>query len=237
MHCSLTQHQKFSSRTTAPALPASGPVFLLEISVYMRRHLPLTRRTRGLDGSETDQLHITPTVADIDGDVELVQRIECSSEHTLQDLVDEFVCRNADIPEAIDLHPASCGSMTHWTSADDAGCTESASYTKYSSHPLVTDTCILINGSLYGSVASSSTNAGMASYVTALLSHSFPSDSPLHHAKDGGATLASVTFSSLSQLALHQPYWMLHVGDCEHVWIIDAIRYVLLGSHQHFIAQ
>jgi len=202
-----------------------GRVFILEISVYMRRHLPITRRMRGLDGSEADQFHITPTVYDIDGDIELVQKLECSSEHTLKELTDEFVCRNADIPEAVDYKPNSCVPVTHWTSSDDAGFTGLTSYTKYSPNPLATDKCVLIDDCLYGLVDPES-NAGLSSYVKALLSHTFPSRSSLSHVKYGGATLDSVKLSSLNNLALHQPYWLLHVGDCEHLWTIDAIRCV-----------
>lgn len=225
------------STAQAQSIPSSSHIFILEISIYMRRHLPITRRMRGLDGSETDQLHNTPSVFDIDGDLELVQKLECSSDQTLKELTDEFACRNADIPEAIDHNPNACGSVTHWTSADDAGFTGSTSYTKYTPNPLATDKCILIDGCLYGTVEPSETTPGVPSYVKALLSHTFPSDSPLCHVKYGGATLETVRLSSLSNLALHRPYWLLHVGDCEHIWTIDAIRCVEMQLMQPFIVE
>lgn len=196
--------------------------------MYMRRHLPITRRMRGLDGADTDRLPITPSLCDIDGDLELVQRVECSSEHTLKDLTDEFICRNADIPKETEGNSASSASVTHWTGADDTGFTEATSYTKYSPDPLVTDTCVMIDNCIYGCVEPCDADSKCPSYVEALLSHTFVPGSPLGHIKYGGTTLECTKLSSLSNLSLHQPYWLLHVGDCEHIWTIDAIRYVSL---------
>ncbi|OBZ67997.1 snRNA-activating protein complex subunit 3 [Grifola frondosa] len=38
-----------------------------------------------------------------------------------------------------------------------------------------------------------------------------------------GTPMHETTFSSLS-LRLHKPYWLLHAGNCEHFFVIDAIR-------------
>ncbi|KAL4254984.1 SNAPC3/SRD2 family protein [Abortiporus biennis] len=38
-----------------------------------------------------------------------------------------------------------------------------------------------------------------------------------------GTSMHDTTFSSLS-LRLHQPYWLLHLGDCEHFFVVEEIR-------------
>lgn len=45
--------------------------------------------------------------------------------------------------------------------------------------------------------------------------------------KKGATSMHETPFSSLS-LHLHQPYWLLHQGNCEHFIVVDEIRYVLL---------
>ena len=72
------------------------------------------------------------------------------------------------------------------------------------------------------------------SYVHAILEHTHPSTSPLAKAVYSGKTLSSTRLTQLRSLTLHQPNWLLHVGDCEHIWCIDGIRYVkeaCLNSH------
>ena len=48
------------------------PTLVLQISVYSRRHVPLSRRSRGLDGSTPDFSHDTPASYDIDGELSLI---------------------------------------------------------------------------------------------------------------------------------------------------------------------
>lgn len=40
-----------------------------------------------------------------------------------------------------------------------------------------------------------------------------------------GPPMHDVTFESIN-IRLHQPYWMVHCGDCEHFFVIEQIRYV-----------
>lgn len=39
-----------------------------------------------------------------------------------------------------------------------------------------------------------------------------------------------VTFKSL-ELRLQQPYWLCHAGDCEHFFVIEHLRFVILCAH------
>ena len=65
------------------ALPADrSVVFVLQVSVYSRRHVPLTRRTRGLDGWMPDMMFDSPMLSNMDGELVLTQQLECLSEHT-----------------------------------------------------------------------------------------------------------------------------------------------------------
>lgn len=42
-----------------------------------------------------------------------------------------------------------------------------------------------------------------------------------------GPSLHDVPFNTL-KVHLHQPYWMMHCGDCEHFFVVEQIRYVFL---------
>src|ERR1700742_14999 len=45
-----------------------------------------------------------------------------------------------------------------------------------------------------------------------------------------GTAVDETPFSSLS-LRLHEPYWLLHEGNCEHYIVFDEIRYVVVVHH------
>ena len=212
------------------ALPADrSVVFVLQVSVYSRRHVPLTRRTRGLDGWMPDMMFDSPMLSNMDGELVLTQQLECLSEHTLDDLVHEIVCRNGELPYAC-RDSSDCAS--HWTSANDAGPSVQPKYPKYHASPLPTDVCVMMDDKLYGRLDPSLDPS--QSYVHAILEHTHPSTSPLAKAVYSGKTLSSTRLTQLRSLTLHQPNWLLHVGDCEHIWCIDGIRYVkeaCLNSH------
>lgn len=229
--CRLTQPIHMAKHTAPPMVPSDAPTFVLEVSVYSRRHVPLTRRTRGLDGSVQDTSYETPTLGDMDGELVLSQKLECTSAHTLDDLVQEIVCRNGDLPHADydDAHPCP----SHWTSAHYAGHNVPASYPRYKEGVLSTDVSVLIDGRLYGRCDPIKDPDN--SYVHALLQHKFHPASPLAKAEYGG-TLQNTRISQLRTLSVHQPHWLLHIGDCEHVWTIDQIRYVCKQLTQTFIS-
>jgi len=194
---------------------------VLQVSVYSRRHVPLTRRTRGLDGWMPDMMFDSPMLSNMDGELVLTQQLECLSEHTLDDLVHEIVCRNDELPYAC-RESSDC--PTHWTSANDAGPSVQPKYPKYHASPLPTDVCVMMDNKLYGRLDPSLDPS--QSYVHAILEHTHPSASPLAKAVYSGKTLSSTRLTQLRSLTLHQPNWLLHVGDCEHIWCIDGIRYV-----------
>ena len=41
------------------------------------------------------------------------------------------------------------------------------------------------------------------------------------------------TFFSSLTVRLHQPYWLVHEGDCEHFFVIEQIRSVLVSLLSH----
>lgn len=43
---------------------------------------------------------------------------------------------------------------------------------------------------------------------------------------EAGSSMQSTRIGSL-RLKVAEPYWYMHQGNCEHVWTVDSIRYVL----------
>lgn len=58
--------------------------------------------------------------------------------------------------------------------------------------------------------------------VLQLLS-TLPSDRKERPGLVRGPLMYKATFASLS-LRLHQPYWLLHAGNCEHHFVFEQIR-------------
>lgn len=193
---------------------------LLHISVYTRRGIALTRKTRGLaqNGIVINGAHDTPTTDDMDGELVLAQRLEITSHHTLDEFVQEVVCRNAEIPEEVPEEGLSAdpNRTGHWTGASDAG--QATVYPKYTGAMLETDLCLLVEGQLYGK----HDPQAETSYIRALLE---TPGSGLPESTSVGGTLLT-RFADLPAVAFRQPYWMLHTGDCEHIWTLDWARYV-----------
>lgn len=203
-------------------VPTDGMPALLQVSVYARRAVALTRKTRGL-GSSTgtpNGVFDTPTTDEMDGEVVLSQRIHITTRHTLADLVDEMMCRNAEIPEREHWREAmqtdAPGIAGHWTGAHDAG--HGTVYPRYTGRRLETDVAVLIENQLYARLDPESDD----SYVRALLS---TPDAGLPSCAMYGGSLTT-RLDALPPTAFAQPYWLLHGGDCEHLWTIDWARYV-----------
>lgn len=200
------------------AVSPKDPTLVLQISVYSRRHVPLSRRSRGLDGSSPDFSHDTPASHDIDGELVHAQTIECTSAHTLESLVSEMVCRHCDLPHARYAQPQAC--PRHWTGAEDAG-QDNGIYPGFDAFPLQTDVCVMIDDKLYSRMDPAKDPD--TSYVRALQQAAPSMMTFLRHAKFGG-TLQNTRISELECLTVHRPYWLLHVGDCEHFWTVDHMR-------------
>lgn len=213
-----TKPIRIARHTGGVSLSAEEPALVLQISVYSRRHVPLSRRTRGLDGSVPEPSHDTPAFHDMDGELVHAQTVECTSAHTLEDLVQEMACRHCDLPHARYAQPQAC--PRHWTGAEDAGQNNDL-YPGFDANPLQTDVCVMIDDKLFSRV--DPTKDPNNSYVHALQQAAPSMTTFLQHAKYGG-TLQNTRIFELECLAVHQPYWLLHVGDCEHLWTVDHMR-------------
>ncbi|PKI83553.1 hypothetical protein MVES_002470 [Malassezia vespertilionis] len=202
---------------------------VVQISVYSRRHVALTRKTRGLSSVMPDTLG-QPLTDDIDDGLVLSQKIECSTDQTLEALANAIVCRNREIPErvgwegdveAIKQGDAPIQIQGHWTGAHEiSSIGATIQYPLYTGAMLQTDTCMLLDGFLYGKLDP----ALHGSYVRALLDkqdagvHLFPY--PVVY----GNTLSNVRIRDLPHIVFGQPHWMLHMGDCEHIFTMDWVR-------------
>ena len=195
-----------------------GPYLLYEIAVYSRRHLALTRKTRGLDRAQVNSDYETPTIDDMDGDFVLAQRLEVTSQHSLAHVVDEIVCRNSDVPECTPACDDNQYSM-HWTGANDAGSKLQPMYPQFTGKALCTDKCVLVGGRLYAALDQHDTN----SYARALLNQEHDPDSVLAGVVFG-AKLDAISLAQLPQLACGEPCWLLPMGDCEHFWQVERVR-------------
>lgn len=162
------------------------------------------------------------TLQDMDSELVLAQKLECTTEHTLQDLYDEIVCCSREVPAPAEplLHDKAY--RVHWTGPNDAGALARTEYPQFSGESLDSDVCVMVDSCLYGKHPPSHPS----SYVTSLLQHNFTADSPLHGATYGGSTLEETKLGNLPRLCVRQPYWLMHVGDCEHIWLIENARYV-----------
>lgn len=197
----------------APVPATATPPLLIHFSLYTRRSLALTRKTRG--SSASDLLHDTPSIDDMDGEFVLAQQWECTSEHTLADLADHLVCRNREIPESTAPSTTFPGAYHgHWAASPP----HQPEYPTYTGARLDTDTCMLVEGRLYGRKDCTDD----ASYVRALLDAESLGDAVY------GGQMHTTRFAELLTVAFRQPYWMLHCGDCEHVWVMEYARYVAL---------
>jgi len=78
--------------------------------------------------------------------------------------------------------------------------------------------CVLcINGVAYGDGQSEE------DYSDKLLKHLDNSPTAKRPPLNKGTSLHDTTFTSLS-FKLHEPYWLLHSGNCEHFIVIDQVR-------------
>lgn len=192
------------------------------MSIYTRRGIALTRKTRGIanNGFALSGSFDTPTADDMDGDLVLAQCIELTSRHSLADFVGEVVCRNTEIPEAeglpVSVQENQPNFSGHWTGANDAG--HDTVYPKYTGARLETDTCLLLERQLFAKADVQAED----SYARALLEED---DSVLPPSTSFGGNF-SVRLCDLPPVAFQQPDWMLHAGDCEHLWTFDWARYV-----------
>lgn len=200
-------------------VPTDGTPALLQISVYARRAVALTRKMRSRVGVASGTFE-TPTTDEMDGEIILAQRIHLTTRHTLADLVDEMMCRNAEIPEREGwrgtMHNDAPGLAGHWTGPHDAG--QGTAYPRYTGRRLETDVAVLLENQLYARLDPESDD----SYVRALLG---TSDSGLPSCTMYGGPLTT-RLDALPPTAFAQPYWLLHGGDCEHLWTIDWAQYV-----------
>ncbi|WFD44846.1 hypothetical protein MPSI1_003517 [Malassezia psittaci] len=191
---------------------------ILQISVYTRRRTALTRKSRSSTstgfGQDFESEYI-PHSEGLDGELTLSQRIQLTSQHTLADFAQEFICRNAEIPERADkdnnLDASSTNQYGNWTGANDTG--QHADYPLYTGSMLETDLCLLIEQELYGKLDRGAED----SYVRALLADD---TSGLPLSTRYGGTL-DTQFRDLPTISFQQPYYLLHVGDCEHLWTLD----------------
>lgn len=214
----LTQPRRMNKGVAS--LTAEARPLIVQVSVYSRRGVALTRKTRGLAGpnSTMNGTYETPTTDDMDGELVLAQRLEITCEHTLEDLVREIVCRNGDIPERVDEGGReSLAHGSNWTGAHDQGSKEQ--YPKFTGGMLQTDACLLLEGMLYGMQPVESET----SYARTLLESSATGIQATY-----GGTMRATRLRDLTRVAFHQPYWILHAGDCEHLWTMDWARYVFL---------
>lgn len=129
-----------------------------------------------------------------------------------------MACRHCDLPHARYAQPQAC--PRHWTGAEDAG-QDNGIYPGFDAFPLQTDVCVMIDDKLYSRMDPAKDPD--TSYVRALQQAAPSMMTFLRHAKFGG-TLQNTRISELECLTVHRPYWLLHVGDCEHFWTVDHMR-------------
>ncbi|WFD00785.1 hypothetical protein MYAM1_003537 [Malassezia yamatoensis] len=196
-------------------------LLILQISVYTRRRMALTRKSRTSTSTQFGQdfeSNYIPQLEGLDGELTLSQRVQLTNQHTLADFVQEMVCRNAEVPERADKNTNWDLSNTyqygHWTGANDGG--QQTDYPLYTGAMLETDLCLLIEQELYGKLDRGAED----SYVRALLADD---NSGLPLSTRYGGTL-DTQFRDLPAISFQQPYYLLHVGDCEHLWTLDWAR-------------
>ena len=221
---SSTNNQPLSMSHREAAIPISphDPNLVIEISVYTKRHAPITRKTPNLDGTVRSTGMGDSSHCDVD--YTLAPKIECTAQHTLQHLMDEIVCHNKHIPASADQ--PSTKQKSHWTGANDAGVDAETSYPRFLNRSLVTDVCVVVNGTMYGQFDPSSRPS--ESYMRAFQQHTFSNESPFSQFNYAASLLSQTRFCELPDLMFHQPDWILHSGDCEHIWKINKIRYVFV---------
>lgn len=218
----LLQHTQ-RAQSSGRAVPAgTHPQIDVHISVYSRRHITLTRKMH--HGEEAPE---SASNDELDYGLCLSQKIECAIDTTLDSLARGIVCRSDDTPEC--MAPAGHLQNSHWTDMEDAGVNTHPVYPQFTGMAVPTDVCMMIDHQLYGRYRADSE----LSYVRAL-SGLRNTGSALSNARHSTKTLSEVSFADLGCLRFGQPNWLLHMGDCEHVWIVDRVSYVkLAGTRAH----
>ncbi|WFD32074.1 hypothetical protein MSPP1_003116 [Malassezia sp. CBS 17886] len=194
----------------ATAEPRTEPL-VLHISVYSRDALRFTRKTRSLGSESIDPMKETSDMGDLDGSITLTQTIECLSHQTLADMAHEIMCVNRDVPERVDWK------CEHDGAPSDKG---GSGYPTYCGTMLETDTCVQLAGELYGNEDPLLTPD--SSYIRAL--ESLASASSGRDITMAGRSLRATRFTDLFCLEFGAAHWLLHMGDCEHLWSIDWAR-------------
>ncbi|OCH95162.1 hypothetical protein OBBRIDRAFT_768316 [Obba rivulosa] len=122
------------------------------------------------------------------------------SSQTLGDLFEAIPCCSNEIPES---RTSDAGRVTGYdpaqSSRGSAGCV------------------ICINGTAYGDGQSEE------DYSDKLLKHLSTLPAAKRPTLEKGPSLHDMTFAALS-FKLHEPYWLLHAGNCEHFVVVDQVR-------------
>lgn len=219
--CLYSQTRKSLQLATPPPEPKQSDM-VVQVSVYSRQHLNLTRKTRfGADVKDTQ--YDAPNAHELDGDFVHTQTVECTLDTTLDEFAREVVCRNAEMPERTDDADMQNLLRMHWTGMEDEGIGTDATYPQYTGAQLQTDVCVLVGNQLYGRLDPATRPD--ESYVQALL-QSAPALSLPPGTHSAGRTLGTTRFYELTDASLGTYNWLLHMGDCEHFWCIDWTRCV-----------